>query len=67
MSAFWRGARRGLWNIDKALGYAIFGKWHTVSYHAARSRERGGTWGCVLCRLLDALDKNHCAKSLKDD
>lgn len=29
--------------------------------HRARTEKRG--WGCVLCRLLDWIDSNHCRDS----
>jgi hypothetical protein len=32
----------------------------TVSFRAANARDEGKRWGCVLCRLLDAIDRNHC-------
>lgn len=35
----------------------------TISSRADRARERGARWGCVLCRLLDRLDPDHCKKS----
>ncbi len=35
----------------------------TVSSRAARARDAGRRWGCVLCRLLDKIDPGHCDKS----
>ena len=35
----------------------------TISSRAARARDKGSRWGCILCRLLDAIDHNHCNKS----
>ena len=35
----------------------------TISSRAARARDKGSRWGCVLCKLLDALEKDHCTKS----
>ena len=35
----------------------------TISSRAARARDGGRRWGCLLCRLLDALDPGHCDKS----
>lgn len=32
-----------------------------------KSRQTGKTWGCVLCRILDLVDPNHCAKSVELD
>ena len=36
----------------------------TISSRAARARAAGRRWGCVLCRLLDAIDPDHCEKSV---
>lgn len=35
----------------------------TISSRAARARDSGRKWGCILCKLLDRLDENHCDKS----
>jgi hypothetical protein len=35
----------------------------TVSSRANRARSEGRRWGCVLCRILDRLEKDHCSKS----
>lgn len=35
----------------------------TISSRAAFARDAGKRWGCVLCRLLDAIDPNHCNKA----
>lgn len=35
----------------------------TISSRANRARLAGRRWGCILCRFLDVLDKDHCAKS----
>ena len=37
----------------------------TLSYRAATAREKKIKWGCVLCRVLDSIDHNHCDKALK--
>lgn len=39
----------------------------TISARAARARNNKRPWGCVLCRLLDAVQSNHCANALKHD
>lgn len=36
----------------------------TISTRAALARKAGRRWGCVLCRLLDAVAANHCTNSL---
>ena len=35
----------------------------TISSRAARARDSGKRWACVLCRALDWLDNNHCNKA----
>jgi len=35
----------------------------TVSLRAARARDKGEQWGCVLCKLLDKFEKDHCTKA----
>lgn len=35
----------------------------TLSSRADRARGQGKRWGCLLCRLLDKLDPDHCRKS----
>lgn len=35
----------------------------TISSRANRAKAEGQRWGCVLCRLLDRIEKDHCAKS----
>ena len=35
----------------------------TISSRAARARDNNRRWGCVLCKLLDTIDPDHCNKS----
>jgi hypothetical protein len=35
----------------------------TISSRASRARREGRTWGCVLCRVLDWIEKDHCSRS----
>lgn len=35
----------------------------TISSRADRARSEGRAWGCVLCRLLDWIQTDHCANS----
>jgi hypothetical protein len=35
----------------------------TLSAHAGREVQTGKRWACWICRLLDQLDPDHCAKS----
>lgn len=38
----------------------------TISERAAKARAAGKRWGCVLCGLLDRIDRGHCDRSLMD-
>ena len=56
------------WRIAKGydrVGNAATGglDTETVSSRANRARSEGRRWGCVLCRVLDWLDTDHCNKS----
>lgn len=48
---------------------AIFGGLadETLSSRAGKARNNGKKWGCYLCKVLDALDRNHCTKSIEWD
>lgn len=35
----------------------------TISARAYRAQVEGRRWGCVLCKLLDKIDKDHCRKA----
>ena len=35
----------------------------TLSSSAAIARNRGKKWGCILCKILDRLDEQHCDKT----
>lgn len=37
----------------------------TFSLRSARARNGGKRWGCVMCRLLDVLDENHCDRTVE--
>lgn len=37
----------------------------TISSRAAKARNAGRRWGCLLCRLLDKLDPGHCDKFIQ--
>lgn len=36
----------------------------TVSERAAKARNAGRRWGCVLCGLLDKVNPGHCDNAL---
>lgn len=35
----------------------------TISSRANRARNEHRQWGCILCKMLDEFDKNHCNNS----
>ena len=39
----------------------------TISSRAGKARLAGKRWGCILCRLLDKIDKQHCEKNIEKD
>lgn len=39
----------------------------TLSERAATARRDGRRWGCVLCAVLDWIDKDHCRESVGGD
>lgn len=55
---FWRSAIAK----DQAANAAVLNgnEDETISSRAARAAARGDRWGCVLCRLLDKFDRDHC-------
>ena len=58
------------WNvakmIDETANVGANGKVDTtISARAARARNKGKAYGCILCRILDAVQAHHCDDSLK--
>lgn len=50
---------------DQAFNAAVGGSEdETLSSRAARAEQRGDKWGCILCRFLSYIDRDHCKKSL---
>lgn len=39
----------------------------TVSSRAGKAMLKGEAWGCVLCKLLNLLQRDHCLKSIEWD
>ena len=39
----------------------------TISSRAGKAALRGQQWGCVLCKLLHLIDRDHCEKSIEAD
>jgi len=70
-AAILAGSHRA-WNIAIAydeLGSASTGgnPDETISSRAAKARAKGKHWGCILCRLLDRIQADHCKNSLQLD
>jgi len=36
----------------------------TISERAAKARNAGRRWGCVLCRALNWINRGHCDRAL---
>lgn len=39
----------------------------SISSRAGKARRNGDTWGCVLCKFLDAIVPGHCAEAIEED
>ena len=64
--------KRYAWNLLIALDQfanTVLGGYpdETISSRAAKAARAGRRWGCILCRLLDQIDKGHCEKSIEAD
>lgn len=60
------------WNIalmiDEAANVSVNGRIdETISARAAKAAYRGRCWGCVLCWVLDRIQRDHCQNALTDD
>jgi len=54
--------------IDQAANVGANGRLdETISARAAKAQIAGRKWGCVLCKILNAIQKDHCKKALADD
>lgn len=54
--------------LDQSANAALHGDPdETISGRAGKARRQGVKWGCILCGILDRIDKNHCASSIEDD
>lgn len=60
---------RNCWVAEDQLWNARLGgdEDETISGRAAKARNAGRRWGCVLCRLLDWIDPDHCNNSIEAD
>lgn len=65
MSAIGRYLFNFLVLLDQALNTTLGGSPNeTLSERAAKARNDGKQWGCVLCRVLNWVNPGHCDKSL---
>lgn len=39
----------------------------TISSRAGKAQEKGKRWACVLCRMLDLFQRDHCKLSINPD
>lgn len=52
--------------LDQALNTLAAGSPNeTISERAAKARNEGKEWGCVLCRFLGWINPGHCDNALK--
>jgi hypothetical protein len=78
--AAWVAGWRMLWSVfsnpakawNLAVAYDLLGNvaangWlgETISSRAGKAQREGRRWACVLCRLLDVFDKNHCENEIQ--
>jgi len=61
---------RWLWNllvtVDFAFNTVVLASSNaeTLSKRAARARNKAQRWGCILCALLERVDRGHCDDAL---
>lgn len=59
-----------VWQVLKSIDQffnALFGGYsdETISLRAARARNEGQKWGCVLCKIIDKVVSNHCTATVE--
>lgn len=55
---------RILVGLDCATSATFGGDGHTtISRRAYLAEKAGKRWGCVLCKILDRIQENHCENS----
>lgn len=59
---------RVLVSIDQLVN-TLFGGFEdeSISSRAAKAQLKGKKWGCVLCKILDKIDKDHCKNNIELD
>lgn len=54
--------------LDAGGNVATGGAWNeSISERAAKARNAGRRWGCVLCALLDSAFPGHCDDTLTSE
>lgn len=54
--------------LDQLLNALLGGdEDETMSSRLGKDARRGRIVGCVLCKMLDLIDKNHCEKAIERD
>lgn len=52
--------------LDQLVNAALGGyPDETISFRSAQARNEGKRWGCVLCKVLDAIHERHCDYALR--
>lgn len=51
--------------VGVALGITRPGE--TISARAGLARRKGKMWGCIICRLLDFIERDHCELAIAAD
>jgi hypothetical protein len=65
MSAIGRYLLNWLVLLDEAANTLFGGSPNeTISSRAAKARNAGRRWGCLLCRLLNKINPGHCDRAL---
>ena len=54
--------------IDQSANVGANGRLdETISARAAKAQIAGRKWGCILCKILNAIQTDHCKKALAHD
>lgn len=64
--------RAYLWNLliafDQLINTLLGGyPDETISSRAAKAMSAGKQWGCLLCKILDMIDRGHCQNNIELD
>lgn len=62
--------KKYFWNlliaIDQMANTILMGDpQETISSRADKAMREGKQWGCILCKFLSMIQKNHCQKSIE--